>query len=460
MTTHETDAEISMILDTYMYTDYAYAEDGQTLSEIVSEMPEHIDVEDTYRNEYEILKEAVTDPKVGDLVIMDQSRDMGYNEGTNACTFMNEDRSKVFVVFRGTADGEWLDNGKGLTQSSTTQQREALRYFDEVMEKEGIMPWQQVIPTGHSKGANKVQYITMESAYAYLIDQCYAVDGQGFSHEAIRGWKERYSREEYGKRTGKIFAINGENDFVSVLGTSIILPSHRIFIQTPAEKKDFAAYHDITRMFAHFETDEKGTRSLVFTGNRNPCAAGRGSVSLAALSVSEEVMKLPEELRDGCAASLMQLVESLNGGKQLGVNGERMTPADGEDFLKAGVSSILYSIFCKEDGRTFFRDLLLSEDFSRRFRKGDDLKVNYSALVTAGEMLRNLAFHLQNNTARIETDGFLLPFYMNGVMVKKAQIEEEVWKLYLIQKKLLALSELLVQIGKMYRVYDESTQCC
>ena len=75
-------------------------------------------------------------------------------------------------------------------------------------------------------------------------------------------------------------------------------------------------------------------------------------------------------------------------------------------------------------------------------------------------MLRNLAFHLQNNTARIETDGFLLPFYMNGVMVKKAQIEEEVWKLYLIQKKLLALSELLVQIGKMYRVYDESTQCC
>lgn len=450
-----TDAEISMVLDTYMYTNYEYARDGETLSEIVNEMPSHIDVGDEYYKEYTILKAACDDPRIGELTINYQSRKMGYNEGTNACTFMSRDRSDIYISFRGTADGEWADNGRGLTEKETKQQREAVRYFDEVMGKENIRPWQHVITTGHSKGANKVQFITMESSMAYLIDECYAVDGQGFSEKAVKNWKEKYSREEYDTRVSKIYGINGQNDFVSVLGASIILPSHIAYIETPADKKDFAAYHDITRMFAKGKKDENGNYVLSYTGRRNGYALDKGEVSRAAGSISDEVMKLPSFIRDGCCASLMQMVECINGGKVKGVNNEIIKPIDLKEFKDFGISTIIYSLFCKEDGLSFFKSLLFKEEFSKGIGTDDRVRVNYKALFTLADILRTLSVKIKTLIARVEAEGLLLPLTVDGVIIRKEKLIARVNRLYILQGKLIILSGLIESAGKLYEGFDK-----
>ena len=67
--------------------------------------------------------------------------------------------------------------------------------------------------TGHSKGGNKAQYITINSKYRDLIKYCFSFDGQGFSPEAVKIFKYRF--DDYDESVKKIYGFNGENDFVN-----------------------------------------------------------------------------------------------------------------------------------------------------------------------------------------------------------------------------------------------------
>ncbi|MCR5502626.1 MAG: DUF2974 domain-containing protein [Lachnospiraceae bacterium] len=448
-----TDAEISMILDTYMYTDYAFAKDGQDLRTIVEEMPEHIDVDKTYAGEYAILSQAVLDPAVGNLRIRDQSRQMGYNEGTNACAFFSPE-GDVYVAFRGTADGEWGDNGKGLTEKETLQQKEALRYFDEVMEKEGIKEEQKVITTGHSKGGNKVQFITMESAFAFLIDRTYSVDGQGFPEKAIRNWKERYGKEGYRERTDKLYGINGENDFVSVLGKTVIPKEHIRYIRTPAEKTDLAAYHDIKRMFVTEKKLPDGSVEYVYRGRKNREALHKGALGNSVRGLSEEFMKLPPVYLDGCASTAMQIAEAARGRKKTGIHHERAGASDLGDFYFAGLPTIFYSLFVKKDGRDLIENLALEEEFGLCLSAEDSIRVNYRLLASSASDLRRTAFLIEKCLWEFEAASFALPFCLDGLTVRKPEIDAAAARLKLIQLKFLALGTALEGIAGIYESCD------
>ena len=61
---------------------------------------------------------------------------------------------------------------------------------NEMVGKYGISGRDHVAVTGYSKGGNKAQYVTVVSANADLIDSCVALDGQGFSPEAVSFWKQ------------------------------------------------------------------------------------------------------------------------------------------------------------------------------------------------------------------------------------------------------------------------------
>ena len=124
-----------MVLDTFMYLDYKEAREGVPLREILTDLEAHPDYGGggVHFGEYTILKEAAVNEEVGNLVIGCQSVNMGYDSGTCACTFTSPDKSSVYVVYRGTGDGEWPDNGIGMTQEATTQQKRALSYFEEVV---------------------------------------------------------------------------------------------------------------------------------------------------------------------------------------------------------------------------------------------------------------------------------------------------------------------------------------
>ena len=104
-----TDEEISMILNTYMYMDYKEADDGMTINEILSELSTHDDYREggIHFGEYTVLSQAAENPEVGELIIGNQSHLMNFDSGTCACTFSTKDGSSIYVVYRGTGDGEW-----------------------------------------------------------------------------------------------------------------------------------------------------------------------------------------------------------------------------------------------------------------------------------------------------------------------------------------------------------------
>lgn len=104
-----TEAEISMVLDTYMYMNYT-VEDNRIwrMTDVLEEMSFHEDYQEggKYYGEYQILQQAAENPQIGDLVVKYPSARMGYDKGTAACTFVDEKSGKVFIAYRGTGDGE------------------------------------------------------------------------------------------------------------------------------------------------------------------------------------------------------------------------------------------------------------------------------------------------------------------------------------------------------------------
>jgi hypothetical protein len=124
-----------------------------------------------------VVKAAIDkNPHLADMKIGNQSWMMNppYEKGgLEACTF-EDTNGNITVVYRGTGKGEWLDNGYGMSAVETEQQKEAMEYFNRVVEDNGYAFKDITIDiTGHSKGGNKSQYTTINSKYNYLIDNCY-----------------------------------------------------------------------------------------------------------------------------------------------------------------------------------------------------------------------------------------------------------------------------------------------
>ena len=137
-------------------------------------------------------------------------------------TFLYEDN--LIIVYKGTAgDFEWKDNVEGTYNiSDTKQQRMALSYFDEIVEK--FKDVKKVYVSGHSKGGNKSQYIGVLRGNMSKLERIYSFDGQGFNSIFLK----KYNKEIENNRH-KIFNICNEYDYVNILLFSI---ANKIFIKS------------------------------------------------------------------------------------------------------------------------------------------------------------------------------------------------------------------------------------
>ena len=137
-------------------------------------------------------------------------------------TFLYEDN--LIIVYKGTAgDFEWKDNVEGTYNiSDTKQQRMALSYFDEMVEK--FKDVKKVYVSGHSKGGNKSQYIGVLRGNMSKLERVYSFDGQGFNSIFLK----KYNKEIENNRH-KIFNICNEYDYVNILLFSI---ANKIFIKS------------------------------------------------------------------------------------------------------------------------------------------------------------------------------------------------------------------------------------
>ena len=129
-----------------------------------------------------------------------------YEESIRVASFVDEQESAA-VVFRGTAtEGEWEDNGQGAYEYDTKEQIDALNYINN-------LEFKDIIVTGHSKGGNKAQYVTILSD---KINKCISINGQGFSNEFITKYKNEIEINK-----SKIICINSQYDYVYCLFNQI-----------------------------------------------------------------------------------------------------------------------------------------------------------------------------------------------------------------------------------------------
>lgn len=450
------EAEICMLLDTFMYLDYREAKEGCTLREVLEEISKEAAYQEggSHREEYAILCEAAKREEIGNLIIGSSAGQMGYSSGTAAYTFQSQDGAVTYVVYRGTGDGEWPDNGLGMTQTATLQQKEALSYFEEVVENLELGGEQRLVVTGHSKGGNKAQFVTMESRYGDKIDVCYSVDGQGFSENAILEWKERYGEEEYEKRTKKLQGIHGENDYVSVLGYSIIPGENIRYVKTPVEKTNFAGYHDIKYMFATLVYDAviKEYRTE-FHGRKNEDAKGQGELGQYAAALSRDVMKLPEKLRDGCAAVTMQLME-MTGGRKNGLNGERLTLSDILDFVLVG-SKVIAESLIKQEGMTLAGALFSQPVLAEGIKRGVLIKAEEGGILSCRERLEQLRKTMGRQEERVRSVAEHIPLYMKGNGAVYHQMKLSANRMEELQKKLSEIAQVYGAVMEAYGRWQE-----
>lgn len=334
------ESELCILLDTFMYLNYHEAKEGQALTSILQDLAGHPDYREggSYHGEYTILQQAAAEyPQLGRLRISCQSWQGNYDPGTNACTFEDK-QGTYYIVYRGTGDGEWMDNAVGLSAKVTNQQKQALQYYNDVVNEKSLKDSRRVVITGHSKGGNKAQFVTMEEKQS-LISRCYSIDGQGFSPEAINCWQQQYTPAEYQDRIHKLYGIAGENDYVHVLGRSLIPDDQMRYVSTPAAGMNLAGYHDIKYLYAG--RNDRG--EVNFSGERNPYVMKQGALAAYASDLSGKIMLLSAERRLGCAMSMMQVME-LGGERKWGLNGEKMHLNDFYAFLTFGLPTIAVSL--------------------------------------------------------------------------------------------------------------------
>lgn len=160
------------------------------------------------------------------------------------------DSSKATVVFRGTG-GEydaWADNFRGEYMTETEMQKLA---DDFVRYDCGV--YDDLRVTGHSKGGNMAQYVTVRNRDR--VNSCVSFDGQGLGNNAVESY--RYETKDASPR---IRSIAGDKDYVNILLNPVA--SDRRFVNIDAEGMKVAdmavAFHSSYLLYKSCEFDEAG----------------------------------------------------------------------------------------------------------------------------------------------------------------------------------------------------------
>lgn len=201
-----------LLLDCLVYVDADFS-NGRSLGDIASELlePGGLDGVDigasmTKEEVTTLLQDLQNDETLKTLVV-----DGYVNTEIRGACFVDPATQEAVVVYRGTgpAYAAWDDNCQGGYLSDTDMQKEALEFAKKTADKYG-----DITVTGHSKGGNLAQYVTV--VMGDQVDRCVSFDGQGFGDEFL----EKYA-DEIAANKHKIRSVNAHNDYVNILLTAI-----------------------------------------------------------------------------------------------------------------------------------------------------------------------------------------------------------------------------------------------
>lgn len=281
-----------------------------------------------------------------------------------ACTFRSSN-GDYYVVYRGTGDGKWVDNGYAMSNESSQMQRESAAYFDEVYENiiANDPNCGNIYVTGHSKGGNEAMYVTLFAEHRDAIDYCLALDGQGFSKQAVEYLNNTYDAAYLQELCEKIYNVCGENDYVDPLGQQLVNSDHVILIQTDAT--DIVGYHDIA------ETIDGTGLKWVTDANGDIVSAEEGPFHAFSEALSEKLDGLSEERYEDCCLTIMSLLEIVMGEEYIVGTGDVrfMTYEEWIGFLVHGLPVLAETLIGTEEGRALFKEYITAgaEAFYERY---------------------------------------------------------------------------------------------
>lgn len=208
--------------------------------------------------------------------------------GIRAICFAEDgDDANAAVVFRGTGGSyeAWADNVRGEYMQDTKMQKLA---DDFVRYDCGV--YDQITVTGHSKGGNMAQYVTVTNEDRVI--SCVSFDGQGFGRAFFR---------EYGSginnTSGRIKSISAHNDYVNIILYPIA--GERVYVKNI--RNDMVGRHSSYALLKSCRFDENG----------NIENAGKQDVLTKAFSFDlAKMVRLLDCLPDDGNISISELIAS------------------------------------------------------------------------------------------------------------------------------------------------------
>ena len=184
-----------------------------------------------------------------------------------------------------------------LKKYTSPMQEEALDYM-ETLKKSGVFEkYDNVYVTGHSKGGNEATLVTM--VYSDVIDRCISGDGQGFSPEFVEYMKKTLGPEEFAKIQDKMYGFHANNDYVNVLGVSVIKDENKIYFIPEIKLEGI-----IDLLWNHLPT----AMINVKTG-KIAQVSEQGALGKFVAKVSEKLMKINQKDREDVAITGMCLLQ-------------------------------------------------------------------------------------------------------------------------------------------------------
>ena len=187
----------------------------------------------------EMDKTVTDDPEFG---MLSASRCLDEKDVRAICYTGPKDEDPV-VAFRGTGGTReaWCDNFEGAVYEDTHIQKIA----DDFIGNECAI-YKDIVVTGHSKGGNLAQYVTVK--HEAMIRDCVSYDGQGFGDDFTGK-----NTAEIEAASPKIRSISAYNDFVNILLTCIA--GTCVYV---ANESSAAAAHSPTTLLTANTFDEEG----------------------------------------------------------------------------------------------------------------------------------------------------------------------------------------------------------
>ena len=257
-------------------------------------------------------------------------------EYPKAIAVMDEATGDIYVHFRGTGDGNWNYNSAAYGGPPSRMQEEALKWFDSFIEEqyEGNSRGNLYV-TGHSQGGNNAQFVTIRSRYADYITNCVPLDAPGFSEKFETDSINLYGEAFYERQCDKIWAYNGECDYVSCLGQISIVPEgHTSYLKytdpNHTGTMDFRNYHAADGLL-----DENGNITIV---------GDDSAFRKYLVTALEKVKQLPPERQKRAADLMMSLCEDLMGDEESGSNMRANLSPDEFAELKQILAPLLVEI--------------------------------------------------------------------------------------------------------------------